>query len=103
MYTLKLSCQRLKNIFNCKSTTDVKPKSKNCKRRLLFFLNSLFMDMPATDSLIKCVPFSVMTPYYSEDVMYSKKKVWLLCTDQSMLFTVRGIVYKLLCYYYCCF
>ncbi len=52
--------------------SDVEPKSKEAKRRLTFFVNSLFMDMPNAPSIHDMFSFNVLTPYYSEDVMYSK-------------------------------
>lgn len=51
---------------------DVEPKSKEVRRRLTFFVNSLFMDMPNAPSIHDMFSWNVMTPYYSEDVMYNK-------------------------------
>jgi callose synthase len=48
---------------------DVVPKSKEAKRRLV---NSLFMDMPDAPPIQDMVSWNVLTPYYSEDVMYNK-------------------------------
>lgn len=52
--------------------SDVEPKSKEARRRLTFFVNSLFMDMPNAPSIHDMFSFNVLTPYYSEDVMYNK-------------------------------
>ena len=52
--------------------SDVEPKSKEARRRLTFFVNSLFMDMPDAPSIRDMFSFNVLTPYYSEDVMYNK-------------------------------
>jgi len=51
---------------------DVEPKSREARRRLTFFVNSLFMDMPNAPSIYDMFSFNVLTPYYSEDVLYCK-------------------------------
>eukprot|EP00522_Entomoneis_paludosa_P015389 CAMPEP_0172442256 /NCGR_PEP_ID=MMETSP1065-20121228/2711_1 /TAXON_ID=265537 /ORGANISM="Amphiprora paludosa, Strain CCMP125" /LENGTH=2141 /DNA_ID=CAMNT_0013192053 /DNA_START=185 /DNA_END=6610 /DNA_ORIENTATION=+ len=56
----------------CMHPDDAEPKSKEVKRRLTFFVNSLFMDMPEAPSIHDMFSWNVLTPYYSEDVTYSK-------------------------------
>jgi callose synthase len=56
----------------CMHPDDVEPKSKEVIRRLTFFTNSLFMDMPDAPSIHDMFSWNVLTPYYSEDVTYSK-------------------------------
>jgi callose synthase len=56
----------------CMHPDDAEPKSKEAKRRLTFFVNSLFMDMPDAPSIHDMFSWNVLTPYYSEDVTYSK-------------------------------
>eukprot|EP00590_Aulacoseira_subarctica_P004324 CAMPEP_0172434066 /NCGR_PEP_ID=MMETSP1064-20121228/70434_1 /TAXON_ID=202472 /ORGANISM="Aulacoseira subarctica , Strain CCAP 1002/5" /LENGTH=2137 /DNA_ID=CAMNT_0013182263 /DNA_START=101 /DNA_END=6514 /DNA_ORIENTATION=- len=51
---------------------DVEPKSKEVRRRLTFFFNSLFMNMPEAPSIHDMFSWNVLTPFYSEDVTYSK-------------------------------
>lgn len=51
---------------------DAEPTSYDAQRRLLFFVNSLFMDMPLAPLLEEMKSWSVMTPFYGEDVLYSK-------------------------------
>uniref|UniRef100_A0A7S1UZ62 1,3-beta-glucan synthase n=2 Tax=Grammatophora oceanica TaxID=210454 RepID=A0A7S1UZ62_9STRA len=51
---------------------DVEPKSIDVRRRLTFFVNSLFMDMPNAPSIHDMFSWNVLTPYYSEDVTYTK-------------------------------
>lgn len=51
---------------------DAEPKSKEVRRRLTFFVNTLFMDMPDAPSIHDMFSWNVLTPYYSEDVTYSK-------------------------------
>eukprot|EP00934_Nitzschia_sp_Nitz4_P000520 Nitzschia sp. Nitz4//scaffold35_size145790//494//7179//NITZ4_003001-RA/size145790-augustus-gene-0.108-mRNA-1//1//CDS//3329549037//520//frame0 len=56
----------------CLHPDDVEPKSKEVRRRLTFFVNSLFMDIPDAPSIHDMFSWNVLTPYYSEDVTYSK-------------------------------
>eukprot|EP00537_Pseudo-nitzschia_pungens_P009567 CAMPEP_0172380904 /NCGR_PEP_ID=MMETSP1060-20121228/70676_1 /TAXON_ID=37318 /ORGANISM="Pseudo-nitzschia pungens, Strain cf. cingulata" /LENGTH=2133 /DNA_ID=CAMNT_0013108671 /DNA_START=189 /DNA_END=6590 /DNA_ORIENTATION=+ len=56
----------------CMHPDDVEPKSKEVMRRLTFFTNSLFMDMPDAPSIHDMFSWNVLTPYYSETVTYSK-------------------------------
>ncbi|XP_076925795.1 callose synthase 5-like [Bidens hawaiensis] len=53
------------------SAMDV-PKNLEARRRITFFTNSLFMEMPRAPQVRKMLSFSVMTPYYSEETVYSK-------------------------------
>ncbi|KAM7513805.1 hypothetical protein LguiA_003388 [Lonicera macranthoides] len=53
------------------SAVDV-PTNLEARRRITFFTNSLFMDMPRAPRVRKMLSFSVMTPYYSEETVYSK-------------------------------
>jgi callose synthase len=64
----------LKKLYGllCMHPDDVEPKSKEVIRRLTFFTNSLFMDMPDAPSIHDMFSWNVLTPYYSEDVTYSK-------------------------------
>jgi callose synthase len=52
---------------------DAEPKSAEARRRLTFFVNSLFMDVPKAPSIGNMLSWTVVTPFYSEDVLYSKK------------------------------
>ncbi|RLN49476.1 hypothetical protein BBJ29_000106 [Phytophthora kernoviae] len=52
---------------------DAEPQSFDARRRLLFFVNSLFMDMPLAPLLEEMKSWSVITPFYAEDVLYSRK------------------------------
>ncbi|KAK6128378.1 hypothetical protein DH2020_037854 [Rehmannia glutinosa] len=53
------------------SALDV-PTNLEARRRIAFFTNSLFMYMPRAPRVRKMLSFSVMTPYYSEETVYSK-------------------------------
>ncbi|GMH25104.1 hypothetical protein Nepgr_026947 [Nepenthes gracilis] len=53
------------------SAIDV-PTNLEARRRIAFFTNSLFMDMPCAPRVRKMLSFSVLTPYYSEETVYSR-------------------------------
>lgn len=57
------------------ATIDARPKLPEASRRLLFFMNSLFQDFPESPMVPEMVSFSTLTPYYSEDVIYSKAEL----------------------------
>ena len=52
--------------------TQVEPASPEARRRLHFFANSLFMDMPVAPSMKFAKDYSCVTPYYSEDVLLTR-------------------------------
>ncbi|TFJ83846.1 hypothetical protein NSK_004943 [Nannochloropsis salina CCMP1776] len=52
---------------------DAEPKSAEARRRLSFFVNSLFMDVPKAPSISDMMSWTVITPFYSEDVLYNRK------------------------------
>ncbi|KAD3069004.1 hypothetical protein E3N88_36884 [Mikania micrantha] len=52
------------------SAMDV-PSNLEARRRISFFSNSLFMDMPVAPKVRNMISFSVLTPYYNEDVLFS--------------------------------
>ena len=52
---------------------EAEPQSPEARRRLTFFVNSLFMDLPKAPSIHDMMSWTVVTPYYSEDVLYSRK------------------------------
>ena len=54
---------------------EVEPKSKEAKRRLTFFVNSLFMDIPNAPSIHDMFSWNVLTPYYNESVTLSKSEL----------------------------
>ncbi|GMH89989.1 hypothetical protein TL16_g11630, partial [Triparma laevis f. inornata] len=58
------------------------PKSKEAKRRLTFFVNSLFMDIPNSPNMQDMMSWNVMTPFYSEDVTYNKSD--LMKTEKTL-------------------
>ncbi|KAH9624592.1 hypothetical protein KSS87_007864 [Heliosperma pusillum] len=67
--------KRLHLLLTVKDTPSNIPKNLEARRRLEFFTNSLFMDMPLAKPVCEMVPFCVFTPYYSETVLYSSKEL----------------------------
>ncbi|KAK7243498.1 hypothetical protein RIF29_38296 [Crotalaria pallida] len=52
------------------SAMDV-PSNLDARRRISYFSNSLFMDMPDAPKVRNMMSFSVLTPYYDEPVLFS--------------------------------
>ncbi|KAI4303806.1 hypothetical protein MLD38_039399 [Melastoma candidum] len=67
--------KRLHLLLTVKDTAANIPKNLEARRRLEFFSNSLFMDMPSAVPVCQMIPFSVFTPYYSETVLYSHSEL----------------------------
>ncbi|XP_065873962.1 callose synthase 10 [Euphorbia lathyris] len=68
---IKEQVKRLHLLLTVKDTASNIPKNLEARRRLQFFTNSLFMDMPSAKPVSESLPFCVFTPYYSETVLYS--------------------------------
>ncbi|KAL3512615.1 hypothetical protein ACH5RR_025332 [Cinchona calisaya] len=68
---IKEQVKRLHLLLTVKDSAANIPKNLEARRRLEFFTNSLFMDMPAAKPVCEMMPFCVFTPYYSETVLYS--------------------------------
>ncbi|RHN69933.1 putative 1,3-beta-glucan synthase [Medicago truncatula] len=64
--------RRLHLLLTVKESAIEVPTNLEARRRIAFFTNSLFMDMPRAPRVRKMLSFSVMTPYYSEETVYSK-------------------------------
>ncbi|KAF8043493.1 hypothetical protein BT93_A1723 [Corymbia citriodora subsp. variegata] len=62
---------RLHLLLTVKESAINVPSNLEARRRITFFANSLFMRMPGAPTVRKMLPFSVLTPYYKEDVLYS--------------------------------
>ncbi|CAK7339193.1 unnamed protein product [Dovyalis caffra] len=63
--------KRLYSLLTIKDSAATIPKNIEARRRLEFFTNSLFMDLPVPRPVREMLSFSVFTPYYSETVLYS--------------------------------
>ncbi|KAK3028535.1 hypothetical protein RJ639_037704 [Escallonia herrerae] len=67
----KEKIRRLHLLLTVKESAMDVPSNLEARRRLSFFSNSLFMDMPAAPKVRNMLSFSVLTPYYVEDVLFS--------------------------------
>lgn len=64
--------RRLQTILTSRDSMHNVPTNLEARRRIAFFSNSLFMNMPHAPRVEKMVPFSILTPYYNEEVMYGQ-------------------------------
>lgn len=67
--------RRLYQLLTIKESAASVPRNLEARRRLQFFANSLFMDMPEAKPVREMRSFSVFTPYYAEDVMYTTEQL----------------------------
>uniref|UniRef100_A0AAU6MUF6 1,3-beta-glucan synthase n=1 Tax=Paeonia lactiflora TaxID=35924 RepID=A0AAU6MUF6_PAELC len=89
---IKEQVKRLHLLLTVKDSAANIPKNLEARRRLEFFTNSLFMDMPSAKPVSEMMPFCVFTPYYSETVLYSSSELRLENEDGiSILFYLQKI------------
>ncbi|KAJ1389752.1 Glycosyl transferase, family 48 [Sesbania bispinosa] len=67
--------RRLHTILTSRDSMQNIPINLEARRRIAFFSNSLFMNMPHAPQVEKMMAFSVLTPYYSEEVLYNKEQL----------------------------
>ncbi|KAJ3695240.1 hypothetical protein LUZ60_000617 [Juncus effusus] len=67
--------RRLHTILTSRDAMNNIPKNPEARRRIAFFSNSLFMNMPRAPKVEKMNAFSVLTPYYNEEVLYAKEQL----------------------------
>ncbi|KAF3326591.1 callose synthase 12-like protein [Carex littledalei] len=67
--------KRLETILTSRDSMSNVPNNIDARRRITFFSNSLFMNMPRAPQVEKMMAFSVLTPYYEEEVMYKKDQL----------------------------
>jgi callose synthase len=67
--------RRLHTILTSRDSMHNFPENLEARRRIAFFGNSLFMNMPHAPQVEKMMAFSVLTPYYKEEVVYSKEQL----------------------------
>lgn len=65
--------KRLRLLLTVKESAMDVPTNLDARRRISFFANSLFMSMPDAPKVRQMLPFSVLTPYYKEDVLFSSQ------------------------------
>ncbi|BFG25654.1 hypothetical protein CerSpe_119300 [Prunus speciosa] len=66
---------RLHLLLTVKESAINVPQNLEARRRITFFANSLFMNMPRAPKVRDMLSFSVLTPYYKEDVLYSDEEL----------------------------
>ncbi|OMO95895.1 Glycoside hydrolase, family 17 [Corchorus capsularis] len=66
---------RLRLLFTVKESGTNVPMNSEARRRLTFFANSLFMNMRSAPKVTNMRSFSVLTPHYKEDVIYSEQEL----------------------------
>ncbi|XP_043691872.1 callose synthase 3-like isoform X2 [Telopea speciosissima] len=67
----KEKIKRLHLLLTVKESAMDVPTNLEARRRISFFSNSLFMDMPPAPKVRNMLSFSVLTPYYMEEVLFS--------------------------------
>ncbi|XP_077231016.1 callose synthase 3-like [Tasmannia lanceolata] len=63
--------KRLYLLLTVKESAMDVPSNLEARRRISFFTNSLFMSMPPAPKVRNMLSFSVLTPYYTEEVVFS--------------------------------
>ncbi|KAJ0669363.1 putative 1,3-beta-glucan synthase [Helianthus annuus] len=87
-----LQIRRLHSLFTIKDSAVNVPRNLDTRRRLEFFTNSLFMNMPRPQPVREMLSFSVLTPYHSETVLYSINELLKKTEDGiSILFYLQKI------------
>ncbi|KAJ9563699.1 hypothetical protein OSB04_008859 [Centaurea solstitialis] len=83
---------RLQLLLTVKESAINVPMNLEARRRITFFTNSLYMKMPNAPKVHNMLSFSVLTPYYKEDVLYSEEELHLENEDGiSILFYLQKI------------
>ncbi|KAK4804696.1 hypothetical protein SAY86_004513 [Trapa natans] len=62
-------------LLTIKDTAMDLPSNIEARRRLSFFVTSLFMDMPCSPKVRNMLSFSVLTPHFMEDVNFSMREL----------------------------
>ncbi|KAG9156679.1 hypothetical protein Leryth_006646 [Lithospermum erythrorhizon] len=84
--------KRMHLLLTVKESAANVPKNLEARRRLEFFTNSLFMDMPQAKPVCEMIPFSVFTPYFKETVLFSLSELHKENEDGiSVLFYLKTV------------
>ncbi|EPS63560.1 hypothetical protein M569_11224, partial [Genlisea aurea] len=88
----KEKIMRLYLLLTVKESAMDVPANLEARRRISFFSNSLFMDMPSAPKVRNMLSFSVLTPYYKEEVLFSLPELEVPNEDGvSILFYLQKI------------
>ncbi|KAL1299856.1 hypothetical protein HN51_044400 [Arachis hypogaea] len=83
--------KRFHLLLTVKDTAMDMPANIDARRRISFFATSLFTDMPDAPKVRNTLPFSVITPYYVEDVNFSLKELGSDKEEDSIIFYLQKI------------
>ncbi|KAL0371178.1 UNVERIFIED_CONTAM: Callose synthase 3 [Sesamum angustifolium] len=96
----KEKIKRLYLLLTVKESAMDVPSNLEARRRISFFSNSLFMIMPSAPKVRNMLSFSVLTPYYTEEVLFSLPELEVPNEDGvsilfylQKIFPVRGMMY----------
>ncbi|XP_037480037.1 putative callose synthase 6 [Triticum dicoccoides] len=85
-------CVRLRLLLTTKESAIYVPINLEARRRMTFFANSLFMKMPRAPQVSSMMSFSVLTPYFKEEVLFSTEDLHKKNEDGiSILFYLQKI------------
>ncbi|KVI09417.1 1,3-beta-glucan synthase subunit FKS1-like, domain-1 [Cynara cardunculus var. scolymus] len=88
----KEKINRLYLLLTVKESAMDVPSNLEARRRISFFSNSLFMEMPVAPKVRNMLSFSVLTPYYTEEVLFSSHDLEVPNEDGvSILFYLQKI------------
>ncbi|VAI56274.1 unnamed protein product [Triticum turgidum subsp. durum] len=88
---LKEQVKRLYLLLNTKEKAAEVPSNSEARRRISFFATSLFMDMPAAPKVRSMLSFSIVTPYFMEEVKFSDEELHSDQDEASILSYMQKI------------
>ncbi|GLT28286.1 hypothetical protein SLA2020_032280 [Shorea laevis] len=84
--------KRLHFLLTVKESAENVPQNLEARRRITFFANSIFMSMPRAPKVSDMHSFSVLIPYYKEEVIFSDEELNKENEDGiSIMFYLRKI------------
>ncbi|KAE8663689.1 putative callose synthase 6 [Hibiscus syriacus] len=90
--TVMVEINRLYLLLTVKESAINVPPNLEARLWITFFANTLFMNMPSAPKVRDMLSFSVLTPYYKEDVLYSDEDLHKENEDGiSILFYLQRI------------
>ncbi|XP_040376431.1 putative callose synthase 8 [Oryza brachyantha] len=88
---LKEQVKRLYLLLNTKEKAMEAPSNLEARRRISFFATSLFMDMPLAPKVSSMLSFSIITPYFNEEVRFSEDELHSDQDEASVLSYMQKI------------
>ncbi|XP_062218735.1 putative callose synthase 8 [Phragmites australis] len=88
---VKEQVKRLSLLLNTKDKVVEIPSNLEAQRRISFFATSLFMDMPAAPKVRSMLSFSIITPYFMEEVKFSEDELHSNQDEASVLSYMQKI------------